>query len=62
MLAVLALGMALWLSWVVPSGSALATNPLGALMAVALLPVACGYAVPVVLLPWLAVQGLRGRI
>lgn len=58
MLVVLALGIALWLSWVTPAGHALLTSPVGALMAFALIPVACGYAVPVVLLPWFAVQGL----
>lgn len=61
MLVVLALGMALWLAWVMPLGPSLVTNPLGALMAIVLIPVACAYAVPVVLLPWLAVQGL-GRL
>lgn len=61
MLAVPALGMALWLAWVAPAGLAPALNPLGALMALVLIPVACGYAVPVVLLPWFAVQCL-GRL
>lgn len=61
MLVVPVLGMALWLGWVAPTGPALVTHPLGALMALALIPVACGYAVPVVLLPWFAVQWL-GRL
>jgi hypothetical protein len=61
-LVVLAVGMALWLSWVTPLGADLALNPLSALMAIVLLPVACGYAVPIVLLPWLALQGLRRLI
>lgn len=61
MLVVLVLGMTLWLSWVAPVGPAVALNPVGALMALALLPVACGYAVPVVLLPWFAVRWL-GRL